>query len=113
MKPRSLPDLVPILQAKYRPDLDLFVVGPTQAYPRGSRYLTIKELGLKDHEHYGFWGLFIVLNNWVSGPSGYLRRVILQCRPFVSTNVMVSYSVKIPVTSYVAQPHIRMILEII
>ena len=25
--------------------------------PRGSRYLIIKELGLKDHDYYGFWGL--------------------------------------------------------
>ena len=25
--------------------------------PRGCRYLMIKELGLKDHDHYGFWGL--------------------------------------------------------
>ena len=24
--------------------------------PRGSRYLIIKELGLKDHDDYGFWG---------------------------------------------------------
>ena len=34
-------------------------------YPRGSRYLGIKELRLKDHEYLGFWGL---LNNLVSGP---------------------------------------------
>ena len=26
-------------------------------YPGGSRYLTIKEFGLKDHDYYGFWGL--------------------------------------------------------
>ena len=26
---------------------------------RGSRYLTIKELGLKGHDNYGFWGLSI------------------------------------------------------
>ena len=32
---------------------------------RGSRYL-IKELGLKDHDHHGFWGL----SPLVSGPSG-------------------------------------------
>ena len=25
--------------------------------PKGSRYLIIKELGLKDHDHYGFGGL--------------------------------------------------------
>ena len=25
--------------------------------PRGSRYLIIKELGLKDHDDYGFGGL--------------------------------------------------------
>ena len=25
--------------------------------PRGSRYLIIKELGLKDQDYYGFWGL--------------------------------------------------------
>ena len=25
--------------------------------PRGSRYLIIKELGLKDHDYSGFWGL--------------------------------------------------------
>ena len=25
--------------------------------PRGSRYLVIKELGLKDHDYYGFWDL--------------------------------------------------------
>ena len=25
--------------------------------PRGSRYLIIKELGLKDHDYDGFWGL--------------------------------------------------------
>ena len=25
--------------------------------PKGSRYLVIKELGLKDHDNYGFWGL--------------------------------------------------------
>ena len=25
--------------------------------PRGSRYLIMKELGLKDHDYYGFWGL--------------------------------------------------------
>ena len=25
--------------------------------PRGSRYLLIKELGLKDRDHYGIWGL--------------------------------------------------------
>ena len=24
---------------------------------RGSRYLIIQELGLKDHDYYGFWGL--------------------------------------------------------
>ena len=26
-------------------------------FPRGSRYLIIKELGLKDHDYYGFCGL--------------------------------------------------------
>ena len=26
-------------------------------YRRGPRYLIIKELGLKDHDYYGFWGL--------------------------------------------------------
>ena len=36
--------------------------------PRGSRYLIIKELGLKDHDHYGFWTY--ILNNLESGPSG-------------------------------------------
>ena len=25
--------------------------------PRGSRYLIIRDLGLKDHDCYGFWGL--------------------------------------------------------
>ena len=25
--------------------------------PEGSRYLIIKELELKDHDYYGFWGL--------------------------------------------------------
>ena len=25
--------------------------------PGGSRYLIIKELGLEDHDYYGFWGL--------------------------------------------------------
>ena len=25
--------------------------------PRGSKYLIIKELGLEDHDYYGFWGL--------------------------------------------------------
>ena len=28
-----------------------------QYFPRGSRYLTIKELGLKDHDYYGSWSL--------------------------------------------------------
>ena len=28
-----------------------------QRLPRGSRYLIDKELGLKDHDYYGFWGL--------------------------------------------------------
>ena len=36
--------------------------------PRGSRYLIIKELRLKDHDYSGFWGL----NNLVFGPSGLL-----------------------------------------
>ena len=26
-------------------------------FPRGSRYLSIQELGLKDHIYYGRWGL--------------------------------------------------------
>ena len=24
--------------------------------PKGSRYLIVEELGLKDHDSYGFWG---------------------------------------------------------
>ena len=39
-------------------------------YPRGSRYLIIKELGLKDHDYYGLGGLS-PFNNLVSGPHGY------------------------------------------
>ena len=29
----------------------------SMVFPRGSRYLIIKELGLKDHDYCGFWGL--------------------------------------------------------
>ena len=29
----------------------------TGMVPTGSRYLVIKELGLKDHDDSGFWGL--------------------------------------------------------
>ena len=28
-----------------------------ESQPQGSRYLILKELGLKDHDCYGFWGL--------------------------------------------------------
>ena len=33
------------------------VYGRIYGIPRGSRYLIIKELGLKDHDYYGLWGL--------------------------------------------------------
>ena len=29
---------------------------PTMS-PRGSRYIIIRDLGLKDYDYYGFWGL--------------------------------------------------------
>ena len=43
---------------------------PSEGKPKGSRFLIIKESGLKDHDYYGFWGLS-PFNNLVSGPSGY------------------------------------------
>ena len=33
------------------------LAGLELVYPGGSRYLIIKELGLKGHDYYGFWGL--------------------------------------------------------
>ena len=30
---------------------------PGTIYPRGSRYLILNELGLKDHDYSGFWDL--------------------------------------------------------
>ena len=36
---------------------DLTRMQLSSTVPRGSRYLSIKELGLKDHDYYGFWGL--------------------------------------------------------
>ena len=29
---------------------------PSSTEPRGSRHLVTKELGLQDHDYYGFWG---------------------------------------------------------
>ena len=39
-----------------------------ELWPRGSRYLLIRELGPKDFDYYGFWGLSPQC--FLSGPSG-------------------------------------------
>ena len=41
--------------------------------PRGSRYLVVMELGLKDHSYYGFWDL--MAKSSILDPLGQSSRV--------------------------------------
>ena len=57
------PDVEPLFQSKRKQTSVGFTsvhgsLGLRRLHPvRGSRYLIIKELELKDHDYYGFWGL--------------------------------------------------------